>query len=60
MTVGQFRSLCAKVFKTPIAEFKMLYRESKETIMPEELDDDLKELNYYIIQDTGEIWLEDN
>ena len=59
MGVGALKALCSKLFSVDTAAMKMMYRESREVIMPEELEDNLKDLGYYMVRDGSEIWVED-
>jgi len=60
MKVGALKNLLEKIFSVPSDVMKVSYRENKDVIMPEILDDNNKDISYYIIGDgTGEIWIED-
>jgi len=59
MNVGALKGLCSKLFSIPVPEIKLTYRESKDVIMPETLDDNLKDLDYYMLKDGAEVWIED-
>mmetsp|Transcript_17305 Transcript_17305/g.31175 ORF Transcript_17305/g.31175 Transcript_17305/m.31175 type:complete len:507 (-) Transcript_17305:8907-10427(-) len=58
LKVGDLRNMVRKLFRLT-SDFKLTYRESKETIMPEQLEDNLKDLGYYFMKDGGEVWVED-
>lgn len=59
MNIGALKALCSRLFKVSIGEFQLYYHESRDVIMPELMDDDLKDLSYYMLKDGGEIWVED-
>lgn len=59
MTVADLRNLCCKLFSVDISDMKITYRESKNQIMPDTLDDDLRTLDYYILKEGGELWVEE-
>ncbi|CAG9323309.1 unnamed protein product [Blepharisma stoltei] len=61
MTVADLKVLCGKLFGAELSNMKLSYREgnNKEVVAPEPLDDDLRTLNYYILSEGGEIWVEE-
>jgi hypothetical protein len=59
MKVGALKGVLEKLFSVRADQMKVTYRESKEVIMPELLDDNMKDIGYYIIAEGGEIWVED-
>lgn len=58
MTVPTVRALCSKLFECDNERMKITYRE-KDCIYPQELDDNMRDLNYYMIKTAGELWVEE-
>ena len=58
MSVGDLKIMCGKLFGLQNNAMKISFR-SKENIMPEFLEDNLKTIGYYIINESGELWVED-
>lgn len=59
ISILALKSLCSKLFAVPVAGLKLTYRESKEQVMAEALDDNSKELSYYVMKEGGELWVDD-
>lgn len=59
ISILALKSLCSKLFAVPVAGLKLTYRESKEQVMAETLDDNTKELSYYVMREGGELWVDD-
>lgn len=59
ISVLSLKSLCSKLFAVPVAQLKLTYRESKDQVMAEVLDDSTKDLSYYVMKEGGEIWIDD-
>lgn len=59
ISILALKSLCSKLFAVPVARLKLTYRESKEQVMAETLDDNSKELSYYVMKEGGELWVDD-
>lgn len=49
MKVGALKGLLEKLFSVPADAMQVSYREGKDVIMPEILEDNMKDLSYYII-----------
>ena len=58
MNVGDLKNMCSKLFGVPSNLMKLSFRE-RGTIMPEVFEDNLKPIGYYILNENGEIWIED-
>jgi hypothetical protein len=58
MTVPTVRALCSKLFECDNERMKITYRE-KDNIYPQELNDNMRDLSYYMIKPGGELWVEE-
>lgn len=58
MTVSDLKVMCSKLFGVQTNQLKISFRD-KNNIMPEFMEDPLKAIGYYILNDQGEIWIED-
>ena len=58
MSVGDLKVMCSKLFGVQANLMKLTFRD-KTNIMPEIMEDSLKPIGYYILNDQGELWIED-
>jgi hypothetical protein len=58
MTVADLKNMCAKLFGVKNNEIRLSFHD-KSSFMPEVMDDNLKSIGYYVMTETGEIWVED-
>ena len=57
MTIGQVKTLLAKLFPLAVASMRLNYR-GPGCDLPEDLDDDLRTLDYFGVQSGGLISME--
>eukprot|EP01022_Parablepharisma_sp_SALTPOND_P008497 TRINITY_DN136146_c0_g1_i1.p1 TRINITY_DN136146_c0_g1~~TRINITY_DN136146_c0_g1_i1.p1 ORF type:complete len:568 (+),score=45.01 TRINITY_DN136146_c0_g1_i1:68-1705(+) len=58
MTIGALKGLCAKIFAIDVLKQRLSYHADKESF-PYDLEDDLRQLGYYAVNDGSEIWIHD-
>lgn len=56
MKIAALKSMCSKLFKTELLDFKLSFLQEGES-QEYELDDDQKELNYFCVYEGAKIIL---
>ncbi len=59
ITVGALKGICAKLFGVDTLKQRLSYHADSGSF-PYDLDDNLRQLNYYAVRDGSEIWIHDS